>query len=280
MSILGHRFCAASGFAALPDRYAQNLPRLSKPYGPDDLAQAPERIVQQRQIPARREHLESSRLYADFHGMHQNRKPKPELAQPDLFMSPAGIESRPEGALPEGFAYGVDRVPEALARDLVEQFANLPFKNFEFHGFEGNRRIVSYGWKYEYSGSGHLRASGTMPDFLDPLKRIAADFAGLESDDFQQALVTEYAPGASIGWHRDKPMFEDVVAFSFLNPCRLRFRRRNGGWDRAALSVAPRSAYLLRGPAREQWEHSVPAVGALRYAVTLRTFKQGQRPDG
>jgi len=210
--------------------------------------------------------------------MNQSRRVKPEIVQPDLFMSSAEIESQPEGTLPDGFAYGADIVPEALARDLVARLGALPFKNFEFHGFEGKRRIVSFGWKYAYRGRGELRESATMPDFLDPLKQLAADFSGLDADAFQQALITEYAPGAGIGWHRDKPMFEDVVAFSFENPCRLRFRRKNDGWERAALTVAPRSAYLLRGPAREEWEHSIPAVDELRYAVTLRTFKAGRKP--
>jgi alkylated DNA repair dioxygenase AlkB len=210
--------------------------------------------------------------------MNQSRKPRLEIAQPDLFMSPAEIESLPDGPMPDGFAYGANLIPEALALDLMARLGTLPFKNFDFHGFQGNRRIVSFGWRYDYSGRGQLRESGPIPDFLDPLKTIAADFAGLDADAFQQALITEYAPGAGIGWHRDKPMFEDVVAFSFANPCRLRFRRKNEGWDRAALTVVPRSAYLLRGPAREQWEHSIPAVDALRYSVTLRTFKPGQKP--
>jgi alkylated DNA repair dioxygenase AlkB len=211
--------------------------------------------------------------------MNQSRKPKAELAQPDLFMSMGEIESKLEGTLPDGFAYGAEVVPGYLARELIARFATLPFKNFEFHGFEGNRRIVSFGWRYDYSGRGELCESVPVPEFLDPLKKLAADFSGLESDAFQQALVTEYAPGAGIGWHRDKPMFEDVVAFSFENPCRLRFRRKSeSGWERSALTVAPRSAYLLRGSAREQWEHSIPSVDALRYAVTLRTFKPGQKP--
>jgi alkylated DNA repair dioxygenase AlkB len=211
--------------------------------------------------------------------MNQSRKLKAELAQPDLFMSTAEIESRPEGTLPEGFTYGAGIVPEDLAHELSLRFVALPFMNFDFHGFQGNRRIVSFGWRYDYSGRGRLRESAPVPEFLDPLKKLAADFSGLESDAFQQALITEYAPGAGIGWHRDKPMFENVVAFSFTNPCRLRFRR-NGetGWERAALTIAPRSAYLLRGEAREQWEHSIPAVDALRYSVTLRTFKPGQMP--
>ncbi|HEY1706817.1 MAG TPA: alpha-ketoglutarate-dependent dioxygenase AlkB [Rhizomicrobium sp.] len=85
--------------------------------------------------------------------------------------------------------------------------------------------------------------------------------------------MTEYAPGAGIGWHRDKPMFEDVVAISLLSPCTLRFRKRGGtGWQRASMAVQPRSAYLLRGAARREWEHSVPPVSTLRYSVTFRNF--------
>ena len=68
-------------------------------------------------------------------------------------------------------------------------------------------------------------------------------------------------------------MFEDVMAFSLLSSCRLRFRRkREGAWDRAAIVVAPRSIYLLRGPARSEWYHSIPPAAALRYSVTFRNF--------
>jgi alkylated DNA repair dioxygenase AlkB len=86
-------------------------------------------------------------------------------------------------------------------------------------------------------------------------------------------LVSEYAAGAGIGWHRDKAVFGEVLAVSLLSPCRLRFRRRHGpGWERRTLEVRPRSLYILRGAAREVWEHSVPPLDALRYAVTFRTL--------
>jgi len=195
--------------------------------------------------------------------------PRPAF-QADLFAA---------ATLPEGFAYGEDRIDAALEKSLLAEIETLPFKPFEFHGFFGNRRIVSYGWRYDYAGRA-LRESEPMPDFLAPLRDIAADFAGLPADRFQQALVTEYAPGAGIGWHRDKPMFEDVVAFSLSAPCTLRLRRKEGaGWDRRAQSVAPRSAYLLRGPARFEWEHSIPPLDQLRYSITLRTFRPEAQPD-
>ena len=184
-------------------------------------------------------------------------------AQPDLFA--AEVQ-------PAGFGYGEDRIGAALESELLREIEALPFKPFEFHGFFGNRRIVSYGWRYDYAGRA-LKESDPMPDFLQPLCDIAARFAGLPAERFQQALVTEYAPGAGIGWHRDKPMFEDVVAFSLLAPCTLRFRCKDGAaWMRRAQIVAPGSAYLLRGPARFDWEHSIPPLSALRYSITLRTF--------
>jgi alkylated DNA repair dioxygenase AlkB len=181
--------------------------------------------------------------------------------------------------LPEGFAYAADLLSPDVEADLVKEIEGLPFKPFEFHGFLGNRRIVSFGWRYDYAGRA-LRRSEALPDFLMPLRQVAADFAGIPADRFQQVLITEYAPGAGIGWHRDKPMFEDVVAFSLLSPCTLRFRRKSGAaWDRRSQIAAPRSAYLLRGPARFEWEHSIPAVAALRYSITFRNFLAAAQPE-
>ena len=100
------------------------------------------------------------------------------------------------------------------------------------------------------------------------------EVGGLAPEGLQQVLVTEYAPGAPIGWHRDKPEFQDVVAISFLAPCLLRFRRRRcDGWQRRSLDVMPRSAYVLSGAARTEWEHSIPPLSALRYSVTFRNLR-------
>jgi alkylated DNA repair dioxygenase AlkB len=173
---------------------------------------------------------------------------------------------------PEGFAYREEAITPEEERALAGQFALLPLTPFAFHGFFGRRRIVSYGWRYDYAGR-TLRPSDEIPGLLLPLRERAAEIAGVAVQSLQQVLVTEYAPGAAIGWHRDKPMFEDVVAFSFLAPCTLRLRRRRDeGWDRRSIKLRPRSAYLLRGPSRRDWQHSIPPVGQLRFSVTFRNF--------
>ena len=176
-------------------------------------------------------------------------------------------------AMPEGFVYRAGAISADEERRFTERFALLPFAPFEFHGFLGRRRVVSFGWRYDYTGR-QIRPSAQLPEFLLPLRERAAEVAGLSTESLQQVLVTEYAPGAPIGWHRDKPMFQDVVAISFLAPCVLRFRRRlRDGWERRSLDVMPRSAYLLRGAARTEWEHSIPPLSALRYSVTFRNLR-------
>ena len=175
--------------------------------------------------------------------------------------------------MPEGFVYREGVLSADEERHFAERFAVLPFAPFEFHGFLGRRRVVSFGWRYDYAGR-QIRPAAELPELLLALRESAADVAGLAPESLQQALVTEYAPGAPIGWHRDKPMFQDVVAISFLAPCLLRFRRRlHDGWERRSLEVMPRSAYVLSGAARSEWEHSIPPLSALRYSVTFRSLR-------
>ena len=176
-------------------------------------------------------------------------------------------------AMPDGFVYWEEVLSADEESHFAEQFALLPFAPFQFHGFLGRRRVVSFGWRYDYVGR-QIRPAGELPELLLPLRERAAEAAGLAPQSLQQVLVTEYAPGAPIAWHRDKPMFQDVVAISFLSPCLLRFRRRlRDGWERRSLEVMPRSAYVLRGPARNEWEHSIPPVSALRYSATFRNLR-------
>jgi alkylated DNA repair dioxygenase AlkB len=174
---------------------------------------------------------------------------------------------------PEGFRYETEVVSHDEERELVERIQQLPLKEFEFHGYVGKRRTFSYGWHYDFSDA-RLHQTDAIPAFLHKLREGAAAFASLAAEDLPHALVTEYSPGTTIGWHRDKGVFGDVVGISLLSPCIFRLRRKVGsGWERYSLTVEPRSAYLLRGASRTEWEHSIPGVEALRYSVTFRSLR-------
>ena len=187
------------------------------------------------------------------------------VLQAELFEKPS--------QLPPGFRYQAELISPAEEQRLLAYFAKLAFQPFEFHGFLGKRRIVSFGWRYDFNGGG-LQKTDDIPDFLHPVREKAAAFAGLRPDALQHALLTEYREGAAIGWHKDRSVFGDVVGISLLSACPFRFRKKAGhDWRRAAIVLEPRSADLLHGAARADWEHSISAVANPRYSITFRNFR-------
>jgi alkylated DNA repair dioxygenase AlkB len=178
--------------------------------------------------------------------------------------------------LPEGFRYAEGFLSPDEERALISAFQHLPFREFEFRGFLGKRRTVSFGWRYDFNVR-ELQQAEALPTFLVPLRKKAAEFAGLSENSLQHALITEYQSGAAIGWHKDRPEFANVIGISLAASCLFRFRRKEGTrWKRASLELQRRSAYLLRGPARWDWQHSIPAVDTLRYSITFRSLDESR----
>src|SRR5436305_7012712 len=189
-------------------------------------------------------------------------------------MSPEQLSLlEPASGLPNGFECREDFVSASEEAELASHIARLELREFEFHRYLGKRRVTSFGLRYDFNDMA-VHEAAELPEFLLPPRDRAAGFAGLAPTELAQALVTEYMPGAAIGWHRDRSVFGDVIGISLGAPCRFRLRRKRGdGWERAALTLMPRSAYLLRGPARHEWQHSIPPVEALRYSVTFRSTR-------
>lgn len=178
-------------------------------------------------------------------------------------------------SLPEGFQYQPELITRDEERELAIRIAGLPFKPFDFHGHLANRQVVGFGLRYDYD-RGQVVEAAAIPDFLLRLRDKVAGLAHRPAAEFAQLLINEYRPGAGIGWHRDKPQFGLVAGVSLLASCSFRLRCKNGaGWDRETIEVEPRSAYVMDGPARNEWEHSIPPVAEHRYSVTFRTLRPG-----
>jgi len=190
------------------------------------------------------------------------------MAQRDLF--PATGQS-----FACGYAYEPEFLSGAEEEALVAEIERLPLAQAEYKGFLANRRIVSYGGRYDFSAQ-RLQPGEPMPPFLHPLRAEAAAWAGRSADDFTHALIAEYPQGSRLGWHRDVPQFDLVVGVSLVSACRMRFRRYPPGFREksVALDLEPRSIYRLEGEARWEWQHSVPPVPLLRYSITFRTLRK------
>jgi alkylated DNA repair dioxygenase AlkB len=174
---------------------------------------------------------------------------------------------------PEGFVYAPDLIAPSEEAALVSQLAHLPFAPFRFRGVEARRRVMNFGRRYD-GEAGRLTDAPPIPEWLLPARARAAEVAGLRPDDLVHVLINEYRPGAPIGWHRDRPLFDRIVGLSLVSPAVMRFRRRvNGRFERQDAPLEPRSAYVLAGPARHDWEHSLPEARSHRYSITFRSLR-------
>ena len=184
--------------------------------------------------------------------------------------------------LPPGFEYRPDFIGADEEQALLAALEGVPFSRVEMRGAVARRRTAHYGWTYGYEA--RTTAPGEpIPGFLLDLRAKAAGWMGVDPEALAEALVTEYAAGAPIGWHRDAPMFGDIAGISLAGACRMKFRPyvspKDVGSVRGprrtthSLELAPRSAYLIRGVARRDFEHSIPPVEHTRYSVTFRTVR-------
>jgi alkylated DNA repair dioxygenase AlkB len=184
--------------------------------------------------------------------------------QQNLFISPE------DG--PPGFRYHREFLTVDEETRLSEFLKTIDLRPFEFHGFTGNRRVASYGFRYDFTKN-RVEPAAPFPELLGSFVPRVAAFAEVLPSDLVQLGVNEYSPGAGIGWHLDKPQFGSVIGISIGGLAKMRFRRRTPTkWERCNVVLEPRSIYLLSGPSRREWEHSVPAVDELRYSVTFRTL--------
>jgi alkylated DNA repair dioxygenase AlkB len=185
-------------------------------------------------------------------------------------------------SLPDGMAY----VPEFLSRDeeqhLVRLAAALPLREMNYKGYTARRRVASYGASYDFTAN-RLAPAAPLPAELEPLRARVAQWLGVQPQSFTQVLVAEYRVGTPLGWHRDVPDFEDVVGVSLLGEAVMRFRPYPPNQPRTSavlnLTIAPRSIYLLRGPSRWAWQHSVAPTRELRYSISFRTSRRREQAN-
>jgi DNA oxidative demethylase len=186
------------------------------------------------------------------------------------------LPEEPRADLPDGFLYRPELVTDDEEAELLDRISLLSFSEVRMHGVVARRRVAHFGWHYHFDSRG-LTPGPEPPEFLLPLRDRVASLGNRTPEEYSEALVTEYSPGSAIGWHRDAPPFGVIAGISLGAPCRFRLRPRAaagapadataGERPRTAVvtvELRPRSAYVLDGPARTSWEHSIPPVKALR----------------
>jgi alkylated DNA repair dioxygenase AlkB len=181
-----------------------------------------------------------------------------------------------EPAYPPGFLYFPGFLTEEEERELYEEVVRTELHSFTFQGFEAKRKVASFGYDYSFD-KGALSKGKEIPPAFYPLIDKVARHAGMAREEFAELLVTEYPIGSVINWHRDAPPFDLIAGVSLLSDCNFRLRphekAKQGRRSVISFPVRRRSLYIMQGPARSEWQHSIAPVNRLRYSITLRTLR-------
>jgi alkylated DNA repair dioxygenase AlkB len=221
------------------------------------------------------------------------------LFSPSLFpdLAPPGPAAQ---KLPPGFGYWRDFLTLEEERRLLAEIATLELRPSQYHEYTALRKTASFSLRggpvpvVSFSGPLAERRLGSRegvafeakpsaPAGLRWLAEKVARHVGRDPRDFPHALVTEYPPGAPIGWHRDAPPFAAIYGVSLASDCTFRLRPHVAAEDKSAAAADARSAvvkltaerrslYAMTGPSRSSWQHSIPPVKQLRHSITLRTL--------
>lgn len=181
---------------------------------------------------------------------------------------------------PPGLHFLPDFLSAAEAAQWLARIGELTLVEATYKDYAARRRVASFGGTFNDHAL-ELRAGPDIPSAFGPLLARVAAHLGAPPDAFAHLLVAEYRPGTPLGWHRDVPDFESIVGLSLAGTATMRFRPYpHPAHERRPvlqLQLPPRSLYVIEGPARWHWQHSVAPTPEQRFSITLRT-RRGAAP--
>jgi DNA oxidative demethylase len=182
---------------------------------------------------------------------------------------------------PPGLIYVPGFITIAEHDDLLVFIETIDLEQPVIQGQAAKRAVKHFGVHYDMAAR-KTEPGPPVPEELIALRDRCADAASVDREHVVECLVTRYPPGSGIGWHSDAPMFgSKVMGVSLRSGCVMRFRRRKEkGRATFELALEPRSAYVIGGAARWQWQHHIRSTPDLRYSITFRTLRADLRSEG
>lgn len=165
---------------------------------------------------------------------------------------------------PEGLRMYEDFIDEGEERQLLDYINKQPWSSVL------KRRVQHYGAAYQYRNAAAPSQVPPVPQELYQLvKRILGE--RVWPKDKTQVIVNEYKPGQGIGPHVDDPrqFGGEIVGVSLGANVFMKFQTSHS--DSISIPLFARSAYVMSGPARYDWKHSLRNDGdKTRVSITFR----------
>ncbi|MEN9613521.1 MAG: hypothetical protein RLZZ628_4335 [Bacteroidota bacterium] len=176
-----------------------------------------------------------------------------KISKMDLFSMLEGGKTNPI----EGLTYIPAFITVEEQQNLLESIDKNEWLN------DLKRRVQHYGYKYNYRKR-NIDLSmkiGALPNWAIQIgqKLLAQDLIKQEPD---QLIINEYLPGQGIANHIDcEPCFEDGIAsISLGSACCIEFTNGHNRSEIIPILLEPRSAIVMKGIARYDWQHGIKAV--------------------
>ena len=174
----------------------------------------------------------------------------------------------------EGFTYIPDFLTQDEEEKILSKLLNFSWHEVKMYGVVAKRRVMHFGLNYTYN-SRTVMPTTAPPPFINSLIEKSAPLLKINPEEIVETLVTYYPIGAGIGWHKDAKIFGNkIFGISLKSKCIMKFRKKvDDEYQIIKQLIEPRSAYIISGASRSEWQHSIPPVSETRYSITFRMKK-------
>lgn len=161
--------------------------------------------------------------------------------------------SRPTGV--PGLFYFPKIVPVALSK-RVEEFLSSPVNEwFPVGKTENSRKVLQYGFYYDYTSGSTKRTAPPFPDLIKELRDVVDMADIVDSIRLNQCIINAYKPGQGISAHTDSLQYGSYVCcFTFGSGAEMEFC---DGEEIIKLYTEPNSLYIMKDDARYRWKHEM-----------------------
>lgn len=141
---------------------------------------------------------------------------------------------------------------EEVNMELQERFLK---ESFSVGGGKNSRKVIHYGYEYNYKTGDVGNATLPFPSFIEKLSNIVKSL-GLEKDPkIVQCIINKYEPGQGIGAHIDSKKYgEFIYCFTFGSGADMEFSKDG---QKCSIYTEPNSLYIMSGESRNLWKHEM-----------------------
>jgi len=181
---------------------------------------------------------------------------------------------------------GLYYIPNIIPLELsnrIQSELNTSNEWFPVGGGDNSRKVIHYGFKYNYKTGDVSVPAAPFPQFAHELVEIIRGLNIVDTMALDQCLINKYEPGQGIAAHIDSIKYDDFICcFTLGSGAYMEFTRN--GYTPSKVYTEPNSLYIMSGESRYKWKHELRPLKTdtvegkkikrgVRTSITFRSLK-------